>query len=54
MTMMALISKGKSSPTRNSFTPDNSFEVSKWDVRGVNLIMARSFLDVFERKGFDK
>ena len=39
--------------TRNSFEPDCSLVMSNRDLRGVNLIMARSLLDVGERNGLD-
>lgn len=39
--------------TLNSLVPDNSFVVSKWDLRGANVIKARSFFDDFDRKGWD-
>ena len=39
--------------TRNSLVPEDSFVVSKWDLRGANVINARSFLDDFDRKGWD-
>jgi len=39
--------------TRNSFVPDRSLVVSKWDLRGSKVTIARNFLDVFERNGLE-
>lgn len=39
--------------TRNSLVPDDSFVLSKWDLRGENVISALSFFEDLERYGFD-
>lgn len=39
--------------TRNSFEPECSLEMSNMDLRGVNVIMARSLFEVGERKGLE-
>src|ERR1700761_425439 len=38
---------------RNSFFPDCSLPVSKWDTRGVKEMRARSFFECGVRNGFE-
>lgn len=40
-------------PTLNSFDPDSSLVMSKWDLRGWKVISARSFFADLERNGFE-
>jgi hypothetical protein len=45
--------KARQRPTRNSFDPECSLLMSNAELRGANVIWALSFLEDFERYGFD-
>lgn len=51
--MSALIAKTRQSRTRNSLDPECSLLISNTELRGANVIWALSFLEDFERYGFD-
>jgi hypothetical protein len=45
--------KARQLRTRNSFDPESSLLMSNAELRGENVIWALSFLEDFERYGFD-